>query len=273
MQGYSRCPRGIAKRAEAFLKSSGIAEQAFFGPEPEFFIFDSVRYANDMGNTFFKIESEEAAWNSGTKYEGGNTGYRPGREGRLLPGRPGRHPARHPLGDVQDPGAGRHRSRSAPPRSGQRRPVRDRHQVQLAGEEGRRADDHEVHHQERRPPQRQDRDLHAQAHRRRQRQRHARAPVAGQGRRQPVHRRRLRRPVADGAVVHRRHLQARPRDQRLRQCRHQQLQAPGPGLRGAGDAGLLGQQPLGFVPHSVGVQPEGAPHRDALPRSDCSPAT
>src|SRR4051812_29152116 len=75
MQGYSRCPRGIAKRAEAFLKSSGIAEQAFFGPEPEFFIFDSVRYANDMGNTFFKIESEEAAWNSGTKYEGGNTGY------------------------------------------------------------------------------------------------------------------------------------------------------------------------------------------------------
>ena len=115
MQGYSRCPRGIAKRAEAFLKSSGIAEQAFFGPEPEFFIFDSVRYANDMGSTFFKIESEEAAWNSGTKYEGGNTGYRPGREGRLLPGGPGRHPARHPLGDVQDPGAGRHRSRSASP--------------------------------------------------------------------------------------------------------------------------------------------------------------
>jgi glutamine synthetase len=85
MQGYSRCPRGIAKRAEAFLKSSGIAEQAFFGPEPEFFIFDSVRYANDMGHTFFKIDSEEAAWNTGTKYEGGNSGYRPGVKGGYFP--------------------------------------------------------------------------------------------------------------------------------------------------------------------------------------------
>ena len=52
MQAYSRDPHGIAKRAEAYLKSSGIAEQAFFGPEPEFFIFDSVRYGNDMGHTF-----------------------------------------------------------------------------------------------------------------------------------------------------------------------------------------------------------------------------
>ena len=78
MQGYARDPRGVAKRAEAYLKASGIAEQAFFGPEPEFFIFDSVRFANDMGNTFFKVDSEEAAWNSGAKYDGGNSGYRPG---------------------------------------------------------------------------------------------------------------------------------------------------------------------------------------------------
>jgi len=85
MQGYARCPRGIAKRAEAFLKSSGIADVAFFGPEPEFFIFDAVRYANDMGHTFFEIESEEGAWNSGTKYESGNTGYRPGVKGGYFP--------------------------------------------------------------------------------------------------------------------------------------------------------------------------------------------
>ncbi len=85
MQAYNRDPRGIAKRAEAYLKSSGIAEQAFFGPEPEFFIFDSVRYANEMGHTFFHVDSEEAAWNSGKEYEGGNTGYRPGVKGGYFP--------------------------------------------------------------------------------------------------------------------------------------------------------------------------------------------
>ena len=85
MQDYSRDPRGIARRAEAYLKSSGIADQAFFGPEPEYFIFDSVRFANEMGNTFFKIESEEAAWNTGKKYEGGNSGYRPGVKGGYFP--------------------------------------------------------------------------------------------------------------------------------------------------------------------------------------------
>ncbi|KIQ98007.1 type I glutamate--ammonia ligase [Lysobacter sp. A03] len=85
MQAYNRDPRGIAKRAEAFLKSSGIADQAFFGPEPEFFIFDSVRYANDMGHTFFHVDSEEAAWNSGKDYPGGNSGYRPGVKGGYFP--------------------------------------------------------------------------------------------------------------------------------------------------------------------------------------------
>ena len=191
-----------------------------------------------------------------------------GREGRLLPGRAAGFAARHPRRDVQGTRSHRHRSGSAPPRSGERRPVRDRHQVQHPGAEGRRTAVDEVHHQERRPPQRQDRDLHAEADRRRQRQRHARAHVAGQGRQEPVLRRRLRWPVADGAVVHRRHLQARPRDQRVRQLDHQQLQAPGAGLRGAGDAGLLGAQPLGELPHPVRVQPEGAPHRDPLPGSD-----
>ncbi len=85
MQAYSRCPRSIAKRAEAFLKSSGVAETAFFGPEPEFFVFDSVRWANEMGHTFFHIESEEAHWNSAKEYEGGNSGYRPGVKGGYFP--------------------------------------------------------------------------------------------------------------------------------------------------------------------------------------------
>ena len=85
MQPYNRCPRGIAKRAEAFLKSSGIADLAFFGPEPEFFIFDSVRFANEMGNTFFKINSEEAAWGTGDKMGGANSGYRPTVKGGYFP--------------------------------------------------------------------------------------------------------------------------------------------------------------------------------------------
>ncbi|MEZ0471804.1 type I glutamate--ammonia ligase [Luteimonas salinilitoris] len=85
MQSYSRDPRGVAKRAEAYLKSSGIADQAFFGPEPEFFVFDSVRFGVEMGHTFFHVDSEEAHWNSAKEYEGGNTGYRPTIKGGYFP--------------------------------------------------------------------------------------------------------------------------------------------------------------------------------------------
>jgi len=85
MQGYSRCPRGIAKRAEAFLKASGIAEQAFFGPEPEFFIFDGVRFANDMGKVMYEIFSDEASWETGKKQDGNNHGYRPTVKGGYFP--------------------------------------------------------------------------------------------------------------------------------------------------------------------------------------------
>ncbi|MBB3226545.1 glutamine synthetase [Luteibacter sp. Sphag1AF] len=85
MQAYGRDPRSIAKRAEAFLKSTGIADTAFFGPEPEFFIFDSVRWQNDMGRVFYEIGSEEAAWSSRYKYDGTNTGHRPGVKGGYFP--------------------------------------------------------------------------------------------------------------------------------------------------------------------------------------------
>jgi len=85
MQAYSRDPRTTAKRAEAYLKASGIADQAFFGPEPEFFIFDSVRWQNNMNASGFEIESEEAAWSSNKKFEEGNTGHRPGVKGGYFP--------------------------------------------------------------------------------------------------------------------------------------------------------------------------------------------
>ena len=78
---YERDPRGIAKKAEAYLKSSGIGDKAYFGPEPEFFVFDDVRYKNDMNETSFKIDSSEGPYNTGRKYENGNMGHRPGIKG------------------------------------------------------------------------------------------------------------------------------------------------------------------------------------------------
>jgi len=85
MQAYTRCPRSVARRAEAYLKSSGVADTAFFGPEPEFFIFDSVRWRNEMQGASFEIDSEEAAWSSNRKFEEGNSGHRPGIKGGYFP--------------------------------------------------------------------------------------------------------------------------------------------------------------------------------------------
>jgi len=74
MQGYERDPRSVAKRAEAYLKSAGVADTAFFGPEPEFFILDDCRWGADMSGAFYKVDSEEAEWNSARVYEDGNIG-------------------------------------------------------------------------------------------------------------------------------------------------------------------------------------------------------
>ncbi len=85
MQGYERDPRSLAKRAEAFLKGTGIADVAYFGPEAEFFIFDDVRWGADISGCFAKIDSEEASWNTEKVYEGGNLGHRPGIKGGYFP--------------------------------------------------------------------------------------------------------------------------------------------------------------------------------------------
>ncbi|EWH11763.1 glutamine synthetase [Catenovulum agarivorans DS-2] len=85
MQGYDRDPRSIAKRAMEYLKSTGIGDDAYFGPEPEFFLFDDVKYGQSMGGGFYSVDAEEAAWNSNKDYEGGNTGHRPGVKGGYFP--------------------------------------------------------------------------------------------------------------------------------------------------------------------------------------------
>ena len=84
-KGYDRDPRSIAKRAEAYLKGTGLGDTAFFGPEPEFFIFDGVRWGDNMQGCFVKIDSEEAPWSSSAEIEGGNTGHRPGKKGGYFP--------------------------------------------------------------------------------------------------------------------------------------------------------------------------------------------
>lgn len=102
MEGYNRCPRSLAKRAEAFLQSSGIADTAYFGPEPEFFVFDSVSFGTDMHSTFYNIDSEEGAWNTGAEYEEGNHGHRPRVKGGYFPVPPvdGLHDLRANICDI-----------------------------------------------------------------------------------------------------------------------------------------------------------------------------
>jgi len=84
-QGYERDPRSIAHRAEAYLKSTGIADTALFGPEPEFFIFDDVRWHADISGVSYSINSTEAAWSSNREYAEGNFGHRPGIKGGYFP--------------------------------------------------------------------------------------------------------------------------------------------------------------------------------------------
>ena len=82
---YEKDPRSIAKKAEAYLKETGIADQAFFGPENEFFVFDDVKFEDKLGSSFFSVDSSEACYNSGKSYEEGNMGHRPLVKGGYFP--------------------------------------------------------------------------------------------------------------------------------------------------------------------------------------------
>jgi len=91
---YSRDPRGTALKAEAYLKSSGIGDTAYMGPEAEFFIFDDVRYQVSINKVSYQVDAVDASWNTDTKYEMGNTGHRPGVKGGYFPV--------NPIDDAQD---------------------------------------------------------------------------------------------------------------------------------------------------------------------------
>ena len=85
MQGYERCPRSLAKRAEAYLQSTGVADVAYFGPEPEFFIFDEARWSDNLNSAFYEIDAEEGHWNNDKLMDGPNHGHRPGVKGGYFP--------------------------------------------------------------------------------------------------------------------------------------------------------------------------------------------
>ncbi|MES2218408.1 MAG: type I glutamate--ammonia ligase [Pseudomonadota bacterium] len=82
---YARDPRGVARRVEEYLKSTGIADTCNFGQEVEFFIFDDVRWDVSMNGCFYEVDSKEASWNSGTMLEEGNMGHRPRIKGGYFP--------------------------------------------------------------------------------------------------------------------------------------------------------------------------------------------
>ena len=85
---YSRDPRSTAVKAEAYLKSTGIGDSAYFGPEAEFFIFDDVRFSVKMNKVSFEVDAIDGAWNTDTEYESGNMGHRPGVKGGYFPVNP-----------------------------------------------------------------------------------------------------------------------------------------------------------------------------------------
>ncbi|ATG43701.1 type I glutamate--ammonia ligase [Phaeobacter sp. BS52] len=87
-EAYPRDPRGTAQKAEAYLKSSGIGDVAYMGPEAEFFLFDDVRFSNTINKVSFEVDATDASWNTDTEYEMGNMGHRPGLKGGYFPVNP-----------------------------------------------------------------------------------------------------------------------------------------------------------------------------------------
>jgi len=87
-EAYERDPRGTATKAEAYLKSSGIGDVAYFGPEAEFFLFDNVKFSNSINKVSYEVDASDASWNTDTDYEMGNMGHRPGLKGGYFPVNP-----------------------------------------------------------------------------------------------------------------------------------------------------------------------------------------
>ena len=263
---YERDPRGIAKKAEAYMKSTGVGDSIVFGPEAEFFIFDDVRFSADPYNTGFRIDGTELPSNMPTEYEMGNLGHRPRVKGGYFPV--------PPIDSAQDI---RSEMLSVMAEMGV---VTEKHHHEVAaaqhelgikfGPMVQLADHMQIYKYV----------IHNVAQAYGKTACFMPKPVFGdngsgmhchqsiwKGGTADVRRQQVRRPVRHVPQLHRRHPEARQGDQCLHQPDDQLLQASGSGLRGAGAAGLLGPQPLGVLPHPARDEPEGQARRGSLPRS------
>ncbi len=162
LEPYSRDPRFIAFKAEEYLKTTGIATTSYWGPEAEFFIFNSVRFDQNAHEGYYHIDSDEGIWNSGRN---GTPNLRASAaaQRRLFPGPAGRPAAGCAVEDHAGAHRGGHPGRGAAPRGGDRGSGRDRLPLRHAGADRRPAAGLQVHRQERLPQPGPDGHVHAQA--------------------------------------------------------------------------------------------------------------
>ncbi len=265
MQGYERDPRSLAKRAEAYLKSTGIADASIWGPENEFFIFDNVRHGSSMNGCFYEVDSAQGAWNSGAQLEGGNLGHRPTVKGGYFPV--------PPVDTYQDL---RTAMCGAMEQLGLK--VEVHHAEVATGGQAeinvsantlvKKADEVQILKYA----------IHNVAAAYGKTATFMPKPLVGDNGNGMHVNQSLAKDGKNifagdkygglseiaiyyigGIIKHAKALNA------ISQRQHQQLQAPGAGLRSARDARVLRAQPLGVDPHPARHQPEGPPHRSALP--------
>ena len=254
-QPYSRDPRSTAKKAEAYVASSGVGDMAVFGPEAEFFIFDSVKFGTGGNYGMYQLDSQEGPQASMKDYPDGNMGHRPGIKGGYFPVAP-----------VDSESDLRAEMLST---MGEMGLLIEKHHHEVAqsqhelgmkfGPLTKMADHLQIYKY----------CIHNVAHSYGKTATFMPKPIYGDnGSGMHVHQSIWKdgKPLFAGSayadlsanlsVLHWRHHQARQGAERVYQPQHQQLQAPYSRFRSAGAAGLFGAQPLRFMPHSVCDEPE-----------------
>ena len=247
---YGRDPRGMAKKAEAYLKSTGLGDTIFVGPEAEFFIFDDVRFASDPYNTGFKLDSTELPTNGDTEYEGGNLGHRIQTKGGYFPVPP------------QDSAQDMRGEMLAAMASMGVKVEKHHHEVASAQHElGMKFDTlvlmadqmqvykyciHNVAQSYGKTATFMPKPVYGDNG-----SANACPPVDLEGWQARLRRQPLRRPVPGMPLLYRRHHQARQGFERLHQPVDELLQAARPRLRGARAPRLFGPEPLRLMPHPL----------------------